>query len=156
MMSFLPLYKKEKIHFCVFSGFEGILNFEGKPASGAKLVREWYPSRDGGDVYQEETITDAEGKFNFKSIWKDYEISKLEAFRIVQVVKVCFRGGERTIFLSSKSRAEEFSEFRGEPSNFSCEITEEIRSVRFEIGFIGTSCYWDELKVLEHNLFSKE
>jgi hypothetical protein len=135
----MSLLKGEKV--CVASAFEGRLTFEGKPASGARIVRKFSWKDQKGET--EETIADKDGRFSFPSHWDVLRGVLPVQFVSVQDILVHYGGQEYKIWLMGKLSTNEYSEFGGRPENFRCELTDEIRRVDLEHEYVGTNCYWE-------------
>lgn len=135
----MSLFKGEKV--CIASGFEGRVTMKGKPAAGARIVRKFNWKDEKGET--EETVADEDGRFGFPSHW-----DVLRRFLPVEVVAyqslfVHYDGQEYQVWGTGKMQKSEYSEFGGKPKNFRCELTDELRRVDLEHGFVGTSCYWE-------------
>lgn len=62
-----------------------------------------------------------------------------------QSIFVYYGGREYQVWGMGKMQKSEYSEFGGKkPENFRCELTDEVCYVALEVGFVGTSCYWDQ------------
>lgn len=125
------------------SGFEGQLLYKGQPASGAVIERV-YDQMEQGEV-KEKTVADEQGRFKFLSVALDYKEPWLSpvSYQSHQTITVTYKELEIEIWRGSKSGKGEFSEFSGKPKNFTCELTEQKRSLRVDFGFFGTNCHWD-------------
>lgn len=137
--SAMSLLKGERV--CIASGFEGRLTFEGKPATGARIVRKFNWKDEKGET--EETIADQDGRFSFPSHWDVLRRVLPVQFVAHQSIFVYYNGKEYQIWGMGKMSKNEYSEFGGKPKSFRCEITEEIRRVDLEHEFVGTNCYWE-------------
>ena len=138
----MSLFKGEKA--CVASGFEGRVTLEGKPASGARIVRTFKWKDEKGET--EETIADKDGRFSFPSHWGVFRrVLPVEVYSF-QDIFVYYNGQEYRIWRIGKLDKSEYSEFGGKPKNFRCELTENFRRVDLEHGFVGTNCYWESSK----------
>lgn len=135
----LSLLKEEKI--CVASGFEGQLLFDGKPLAGVKVVRNFKWKDDKG--VSEETVTDQNGMFRFPSHWDELRRILPSQFVVHQQMFVHHGNNPVQIWGGGKMTKGEYDEFKGKPHNLKCEITEKIRRVQLEAGFIGTNCRWE-------------
>lgn len=135
----MSLFKGEEV--CVASGFEGRVLFKGKPAAGARIVRKFNWKNEKGQ--KEETIADEEGKFSFPSHFDILRRVIPAQFVAYQDIFAFYQGKEYRIWRTGKLDKSEFSEFGGKPTNFRCELTEALRRVDLDRGFVGTNCYWD-------------
>ncbi len=145
----MSLFKGEKV--CVASGFEGRVTFEGKPASGARIVRNIFWKNDKGEP--EESIADKDGRFSFPSRWEILRQVLPMQFAVPQNIFVYYKGQEYQVWGTAKMEKSEYSEFGGKtPENFRCELTDDdIRGVPFEVGFVSTTCFWDQSKQNEED-----
>jgi len=135
----MSLLKGEKA--CVASGFEGRVTYEGQPASGARIVRKFSWKDEKGET--EEAIADKDGRFSFPSHWGIFRrILPVEVYAFIDIF-VYFNGQEYQVWGTAKREKNEYDEFGGEPKNFRCELTDELRRVDLERGFVGTNCYWE-------------
>ena len=135
----MSLLEGEKI--CIASGFEGRVTFEGKPASGARIVRKFNWKDEKGET--EETIADKDGRFSFPAHWDTLRQVLPVQFVAYQDMFVHYQGKEFQVWGMGKMNKREYSEFGGKPEHFRCELTDEIRRVDLESEFVGTSCYWE-------------
>jgi hypothetical protein len=138
----MSLLKGEKV--CVASGFEGMVTFEGRPASGAQIVRKFNWKDEKGET--EETIADNDGRFSFPSHWDVLRRVLPVQFVAYQSLFVHYKGQKYHVWETGKMQKSEYSEFREKkPENFRCELThDDLRYVALEVGFVGTTCYWDQ------------
>lgn len=125
-----------------FSGFEGTLLLEGKPAVGAKLIRTWDVFNQKGEDH---ALADEDGRFKFSPI----EIAfRTPAFAPVdflshQNIDVIHEGKKYEIWAGGKLEKEAYREFNGKPINLTCELTEETRRIDLNVGFIVSNCHWN-------------
>jgi hypothetical protein len=145
----MSLIKGEKV--CVASGFEGRLTFDGNPAAGARIVRKFNWKDEKGET--EETIADKDGRFSFPSHWDVLRRVLPVQFVVHQNIFVYYSGQEYQVWGTGKMQKNEYSEFGGEkPLNFHCELTnDEVRGVALEVGFVATTCYWDQRELNEED-----
>ncbi len=135
----MSLFKGEKA--CIASGFEGRVTFEGKPASGARIVRKFNWKDEKGET--EETIADKDGRFSFPSHWGVFRrVLPVEVYSF-QDIFVYYNDQKYQVWGTAKRDKNEYSEFGSKPKNFRCELTDELRRVDVPHGFVGTNCYWD-------------
>ncbi len=135
----MSLFKGEKV--CVASAFEGQLFFKGQPLSGVKVVRQFKWKDEKG--VSEDIITDENGKFGFPTHWDVLRRVLPSQFIVSQEIFV-YHGSEKVqIWGAGKMTKGEYDEFNGKPYNLTCEITEEVRRVDLEVGFVGTNCRWE-------------
>lgn len=138
----MGLFGRQKELVYAFSGVEGQLLYKGSPAAGAVVTRS-YAQMDDAEV-KESVFADDQGRFTFDSIKVEYKapiLSPLE-YLSYQVITVHFNNMETRIWGGGKVSKEEYSEFKGKPRDFTCELTDERRTIDFGVGFIGTNCFW--------------
>ena len=128
----------KKITVYPFSGFEGQLFYNGKPAAFAKVKRTY----DWDDTLHEEEVTaDEQGRFRFESVSVEIRES-LSQFVSSQEVFVSYEEQVFNIWSCGKIAKEEFGEFGGKPSLLSCDITQEQSAHKLPNGYVGSSCHW--------------
>lgn len=129
-------------NYCLFSAMEGTLTFEGKPAAGAKVVRQIEVNKkEKPDV----VIADEAGHFSFGTINRKIRQSFLTEFVVRQEIFVHYQGQEYKIWHMSKGGGPEYEEFGGSKLvNVRCELMDELSyDVEIENGLLVTSCLWD-------------
>jgi hypothetical protein len=138
----MSLLKGEKA--CVASGFEGRVTYEGKPASGARIVRKFSWKDEKGET--EETIADKDGRFSFPSHWSVFRRMLPVEVYARQSIFIYFKNQEYQVWGTGKMDRKEYSEFGGKkPENFHCELTDdEVRGIVLETEFVSTTCSWDQ------------
>lgn len=132
----MGFFKKEDV--VLFSGFEGKLTKDGKPLAGAKITRTY-------ELYEKQedsTLTDENGYFSFPTITGKYSNKFMQQFVVRQKIYVESNNETQKIWFCGKLGRNEFFEFNGKPSNLTCELTDDIRRVDLEAGFVGTLCTW--------------
>jgi len=134
----MGLLKGEKV--CLFSGFTGQLLLNGEPANDAEITRKYeWKNKETRDLI----TADAQGKFAFESVWESSRGFVVQ-FVSHQELFVNYQGKGYQIWTGGKLLEEENAEFGGSnPVNLTCELSEEMRRVDMELGFIGTSCRWE-------------
>lgn len=132
------LFSKKTIVY-PFSGFEGQILFQGKPASHATVKRNY--NWDGTD-HEMIIKADSQGRFSFGPVAIESKIS-LQQFVSHQSISVTFMGKNFDIWIATKLAPEEFSEFGSRIKNLTCELTEKRRAIQQVSGFVGTSCHWE-------------
>ena len=124
---------------CLFTGFEGQLTYNGKPAAGAEvLVHNEYQ----GETKEIKLTADADGKFKFDSLYGSKSKMSLAQFVSHQRIFVTYEGKEIPIWVAGKNSGEEYLEFDGVPGLVTCELTEDRRYVQTKHYSVGTSCHW--------------
>lgn len=131
--------KTEKV--VLFSPINGRLTFQGKPASGAKIIR-WVAWKDKIGV-EDIFYADENGNFQLPLKSENLRITGLAQLVVHQKIEVAFNGTEYQIWGNGKMEKELFTEFGGEPQNLSCELTQEPDRVDTKTGWVVTSCIWD-------------
>lgn len=128
---------------CLFSGFTGQITFEGKPLPNVRVKRSY--SFENKHT-EEETTTDDQGYFTFESAWAKTRAPFIAQFVVEQHIYVYYQETEYQVWSAGKLLENEFGEF-GEGverlKSFSCELTEEIRSLRLRPGLALTNCRWE-------------
>ncbi|WP_415225912.1 DUF6795 domain-containing protein [Psychromonas sp.] len=127
---------------CLFSEMTGVVNFEGKPAAGVKLVR----MVDYNKAQYDETVTDENGKFHFSPIYRSSLLSAVlpMEFVVAQKITAFYDGKEYEMWSGTKRKSEENSEARGKPLHVSCELTlPELNFIIVERSPIFSLCTWD-------------
>ena len=125
---------------CLFSKMSGVITLNGKPAAGAKLVRT--ANRDG--VKTDETITDANGHFEFPAMFERTAAKYLpQEFVASQIIMAHYEGKEYEMWNGVKRKPEENSESRGKPLIVECELTNERKLITVNRNPIFTICKWD-------------
>lgn len=125
---------------CVFSQVKGQVTFEGKPVSGAKIVRiaKWQKEE------TDETMTDSEGNFELPPMYHRSVVKLLPAeFVTSQRLMVIHDNKEYGIWFTTKRAPEENSELNGKPLAFKCELTDEPRFDHSYRASIKTICTWE-------------
>jgi len=125
---------------CLFSGMTGVINYEGKPAANVRLLRKI----EGKDI--DETITDENGFFEFKVVFKSKSLFDFlpTEFAVQQIITAIKDGKEYQIWTGVKRKPEENVESKGKPLVVSCELTlEEENYIKVNGGPFFTLCTWD-------------
>lgn len=133
--------KKPKQEVVVCSPMEGQLTFQGKPASGAKIVR-WFAWKDQegeSKIY----YADENGYFSLPIETDMRKPSILSQFVAKQLVTVTYGGRDYDIWYNSKMTDSIDGEYGGPPSNLRCELTREPEIRNGESILLETSCEWD-------------
>ncbi len=125
---------------CLFSGMSGIIKLDGKPVSGAKLIRSVKKEKKRFD----ETITDENGRFEFKPIF-ERTITKFlpMEFVVQQVIWVHYEGKEYKMWSGVKRTEEENAESRGKPLVVTCDLNSEESLIEVNGSPIFSLCKWD-------------
>ena len=126
---------------CVASDVEGRLTLNGQPAVGARVVRKVNWKDQTGE--SEETVTDEAGRFSLPARWDVLRRALPAQFVAHQSIIVHYQGQEYQIWGTGKLETTEYSEFGGKPENFRCELTDDLRRVDLDYGFVATICRWE-------------
>lgn len=139
---FLGFFGGEKEAVYPASGFQGQVLYLGEPAVGALITRV-FNQMDEGD-FVEQVVADDEGRFTFSSVAFEYSEPWLSpvSYQSHQSITVTYQNVEVEIWRGFKTGKGEYSEFSGIPKNLVCELTEQKRSIRVDLGFFGTKCHW--------------
>lgn len=127
---------------CLFSGMTGIINFEGKPAAGVKLVR----MVDYNKAQYDETITDENGNFNFPTIYRNNIAGVFlpTQFVVNQKISAFKDGVEYLVWEATTMDSTENYEARGNPLVVTCELSlEEESYIKINRNLIYGHCKWD-------------
>lgn len=127
---------------CLFSEMTGVVNFEGKPAAGVKLVRMVDLNK---EIY-DETITDDAGNFHFPAIYRTSILSKIlpMEFVVAQSITAHFNGKEIEMWNNIKRTPEENTESRGKPLVVDCDLSQpEFTFISVNNNLIHSLCTWD-------------
>jgi len=127
---------------CLFSEMTGVINFEGKPAAGVKLVR----MVDYDKPQYDETVTDENGYFHFPAIHRSSLLNNIlpMEFAVGQQIIVYKDGKEYEMWSGIKRKPEENSEARGKSLIVECELTlPEQPYIKIDGSPISSLCKWD-------------
>lgn len=125
---------------CLFSGMSGVIKLDGKPVSGARLVRTVKKEKKNAD----ETITDENGYFEFKPKFERTITKYLPMeFVVQQVIWAHYEGSDYKIWSGVKREPEENAESRGKPLVVECELNSEIKLIEVDGSPIFSLCTWD-------------
>lgn len=140
-MSFFSRPTQELV---ICSEMQGKLTFQGKPASGAKLVR-WSAWKDQ-EGESETFFADEHGHFLLpekRDLMKKGPLHFLAQFVAKQLVTVTYQGVDYEIWYSNKFKSVQNAEYGGVPTNFRCELTDDTEHKRTEHTNLTVSCKWD-------------
>ena len=124
----------------LFSPIEGVLTFEGKPTSGAKILRKinWKDEVGETDIF----YANEKGEFTLPIKKESIKISSITQFVVHQKIDVFYAGKNFVIWTIGKDSKSEFGELNGKPKNFRCELTDDDVPYRLENALLLTSCKW--------------
>ena len=127
---------------CLFSEMTGVINFEGKPAAGVKLVR----MVDYNKAKYDETITDENGNFHFPVIYRSNIIGMFLPMQFVvnQKITAYKDDVEYLVWEATTMNSTANYEARGKPLVVSCELSlEEESYIKINGALIYGHCTWD-------------
>jgi len=125
---------------CTFSEMQIRLTLDGKPASGAKIVRSVNWKKEIIDTF----TADEGGVVNLPAMY-DSSITQALPVEFVssQVINVEYENKEYKIWVYAKRDPGENSELGGQPFNMTCELTDEAKIERVFDSILKTSCKWN-------------
>ncbi len=127
---------------CLFSEMTGVVNFEGKPAAGIKLVR----MVDYNKKQYDETVTDEDGNFHFPAIYRTNIIGKFLPMQFVvnQKITAYKNDVEYLVWEATTMDSNANYEARGKALIVSCKLSlEEEDYIRINGNLIYSHCTWD-------------
>jgi len=127
---------------CLFSEMTGVINFEGKPAAGVKLVR----MVDYDKKQYDETVTDDNGKFHFSGVFRTSLLSGIlpTEFVVAQKITAVYEGREYEVWSGTKRKPEENSESKGKPLIVECNLSQpDVEFISVDGNLIFSRCKWD-------------
>ena len=142
---------------CLFSEMTGVVSFEGKAAAGVKLVR----MVDLNKELYDETVTDAQGNFNFPAVYRTSILSKIlpMEFVVLQKITADFDGKEYEVWTSVKRSPEVNTESKGKPLVVKCNLSQtEAEGIIVDGVSIFSRCTWDVEPdpVRDYSLFEED
>lgn len=134
------MFTKEDV--VLFSRVEGRILFEGKPASGAKIIRRY--TIDTPSFVEDSCTVGEDGAFQLPVIIKkNVRTTPLVQFVVHQELYVDFNAKRFEIWLHGKMDKSENSEYGGTFMQIECELTKEPQNRKLDIGdYIYTNCVW--------------
>lgn len=127
---------------CLFSEMTGVVNFEGKPAAGVRLVR----MVDHNKKQYDETVTDKGGNFHFPAIFRTSIIGKFLPIQFVVNQKITAYQDDKE-YLMWKATAMDSTanyEARGNTLVVACDLSlEEAGYIKINGNLIYGHCKWD-------------
>lgn len=134
MSSFNPLKA------CIFSDMHINLTLDGKPASGAKVVRTVNWKNEITDTF----TADEAGQVDLPAMYQSSITQALPVeFVSAQVIKVQYEDEEYKIWVYAKRDPAENVEFDGRPIQLTCELSEEPTTSRAFGSVVKTACKWN-------------
>lgn len=149
-MSFFSSNDNKKEQIVIFSGMEGQLLFNGKPAKNTeiKIWTQW--KNEEGETTT--VTTDDAGNYQIPVEMDDYSSNPLAQLVVSQRITAVYEGNEYVIWNLGKFTANMFDEFGGsKPSAIQCEITDDLTPYRFDSVVMETSCVWDGISELKED-----
>jgi len=140
-------FKGKEVEAVLFSPLEGKMTYQGKPAAGA-TIKLWVAWKDKEGQTEEYTVGD-NGDFSIPKKTVVYKANPLAQLVIKQKLTVFFEGQEFNIWALSKMEEAVFTELGGKPINFTCELTNDEKTVRGNRSLGGTRCTWESLEKVE-------
>lgn len=135
---------------CTFSPISGVILFEGKPVSGARIVR----TTDYQSKSQDEAITDSSGHFEMPGVYARHVVNFLpQEFVVGQLINVTFDDKEYKIWSGVKRKREENAESRGKPLVVTCELTRDDEVINVDRQPFITKCKWDVDPDIKEDIF---
>ncbi|WP_237444745.1 DUF6795 domain-containing protein [Sinobacterium norvegicum] len=126
---------------CVFSPASGVLTLNGQPISNAKITRmvEWQKTE------TDETTTDENGYFQMPGLYHRSATSLMPVeFVASQSLVVEYEGQEYKIWSGVKRSSEENAELGGAELRLSCELTDELKTIRHGASLLRSNCNWND------------
>lgn len=134
-------FGREKVEAVLFSPLEGKITVEGKPAAQAKL-KLWYGWKDTkGETFH--YTADDDGFFKIPKHTAMYKPFFLAQLVISQELTVEYEGTSHQVWLMSKKDPAEFTELGAKPINLTCELNNELTTVKGIWSSGGTKCKWE-------------
>jgi hypothetical protein len=130
----------EKKEAVLFSPLEGVITFNGKPASGAKIDL-WIKWKDAAGEHFGFT-TDENGFFQIPLKTATYKESALAQIVITQEITVAYADESYLIWTLSKTSTHASGELGGKAANLTCELTSDLEAIRTDDILMATSCSW--------------
>lgn len=136
----------EKKEAVLFSPLEGKITFEGKPAAGAK-INLWIKWKDAkGENF--EFTSDKNGYFQIPQQITTYKENPLAQIVITQEITVEYERESYLIWTLSKTNTHLYGELGGKVSNLSCELKNDLTTIRADGVLMGTACNWESITTL--------
>lgn len=107
---------------CVFSEVKARLLLNGKPISGAKVIRQWNWNKKRTD----ESVTDEKGYVSFPAVYESSVARLLPTELVVgQQLSVEINGEQKVFWTNGKREPEENAEYGGIPFSVACDLNDE-------------------------------
>lgn len=137
------MFNKAEEEIVVCSPMEGVITLDGKPAAGARVERSLSWKDKAGE--KDSVRTDDQGVFTLPLKTDTLALGKFSQLVINQEIVVIYREQEYLIWTMGKGSKDIYGELGGKPSNFRCELNDEMVRVDVPDGLLGTSCKWDSI-----------
>lgn len=126
----------------LFSDMTGVVNLEGQPVAGVKLVR----MVDYNKKEYDETVTDKEGRFHFPTVARTSILSKVlpTEFIVLQSITAHHNDKEYEMWSGTKTSPKENAESQGKPLIVECELSwPDVKFISVDGNLIYSRCTWD-------------
>jgi Domain of unknown function (DUF6795) len=139
----MSVFSAEEVEVVLFSPMEGMLTVDGEPAEGARLERmiKW----EGGEQLDTFDVL-KDGLFSFDIFKKELLLNPLNQLVIKQKIYAVYNGQRYKIWSVGKMDIDEYGEIGSKPSNFKCELTDELVHIEANSPLFVTSCKWDNVE----------
>jgi len=140
----MSLFMRDEEEVVLCSPMEGVITFEGKPVSNAKIERniKWQDDVGETDTY----YTDKNGSFSLPIKQTTVRLNKITQFVMSQEITVKYNNEEYMIWGGAKGGKDLYAELGGQPKNMRCELTSDGESVRSDNTLLFTLCKWDSIE----------
>lgn len=127
---------------CLFSAVRGVVLDHGKPVQGALITRNYFwhwKDRRGAD----ETVTDAQGRFELPAIWGRSLLGAILPHQtfVEQKIAIQYGGKDYVAWRFIRSTYEENSELFGKPIDLRCSLEREPARQRLEQNHVEHDIY---------------
>lgn len=139
-MTFYPGARQDIV---LFSPMRGVLTYEGKPASKARITRHivWQHDRKQADVVH----AGSNGSFYLELMQATMVVPPFTQLVVSQQLEVEYAGHQFVIWSLGKLNKELYGELGGKPVQLECELTDPLVRVEVPSGGLGTSCKWSRI-----------
>lgn len=142
----MSFFTKPEEEVVLGSPIKGLITYKSEPAVNAKLERTIKWQDDVGETYS--VTTDESGRFDLPIKKAKVKLSTISMFVMSQEIYVHYNNEKYLIWTIGKSSKVLYGELGGEPTNFRCELTDEVVAVEVKDGLLGTSCVWDSIEAI--------
>ncbi|MCL6269324.1 hypothetical protein M3P05_05115 [Sansalvadorimonas sp. 2012CJ34-2] len=120
----------------LFSDVEGSITYDGKPISGATILRTSKWQKENSDS----VITENDGSFRMPAITMSHNSLLPSQFVSHQRITVQYQGNDFVIWSMGKINPELDGELGGKKIKFTCELKDEMEPVDVPEGLLVTAC----------------